>query len=230
MNKLLPVLLLFSCTSVDAQFWKKPTVAPTADEVSRGLKEALIQGTTKGTSLVSKLDGYFKNPEIKIPFPPDVKIVETKMRALGMGKQVDEFVLSLNRAAEDAAKEATPIFVDAIKKMTIQDASSVLKGEPDAATQYLKRTTTPALKEKFMPVVKNSLNKVNATKYYADLVGNYNRVPFVQKVNPELSSYATDMAIQGLFIMIAKEERNIRKDPLARTTDLLKKVFSTVTN
>jgi len=228
MNKLVFLLLVTSCASVDAQFWKKAS-GPTADEVARGLKEALVQGTNKGTNLVSQIDGYFKNPEIKIPFPPDVKLVETKLRALGMGKQVDEFVLSVNRAAEDAAKEAAPIFVGAIQKMTIQDAVGVLKGSEDAATQYLKKTTTPQLKEKFMPVVKNSLNKVNATKYYSDLVNNYNRIPFVQKVNPDLSSYATDMAIQGLFVMIAKEEKNIRKDPLARTTDLLKKVFSSVT-
>lgn len=219
------VMLTFSACAQLPSFLKKAT-APTADEVARGLKEALTQGATKGTGLVSQLDGYFKNPEIKIPFPPEVKLVETKLRALGMGKQVDEFVLSLNRAAEDAAKEAAPIFVGAIQKMTIQDAYQVLKGEPDAATQYLKRTTSPELKTKFTPVVKNSLNKVNATKYYADLVNYYNRIPFVQKVNPDLSSYATDMAIQGLFVMIAKEEKNIRKDPLARTTDLLKKVFS----
>jgi len=219
------VMLTFSACAQLPSFLKKST-APTADEVARGLKEALTQGATKGANLVSQLDGYFKNPEIKIPFPPEVKLVETKMRALGMGKQVDEFVLSLNRAAEDAAKEAAPIFVGAIQKMTIQDAYQVLKGEPDAATQYLKRTTAPELKTKFTPVVKNSLNKVNATKYYADLVNYYNRIPFVQKVNPDLSRYATDMAIQGLFVMIAKEEKNIRKDPLARTTDLLKKVFS----
>lgn len=228
MTKILALIFLVSSSTAGAQFWKRSTT-PTADEVTRGLKEALIQGTNKGAGLVSKLDGYFKNPEIKIPFPPEAKLAETKMRAIGMGQQVDEFILSLNRAAEDAAKEAAPIFVSAIQKMTIQDAYGVLKGEPDAATQYLKRTTTPQLKEKFTPVVKNSLNKVNATKYYADLIGYYNRIPFVQKVNPDLTAYATDMAIQGLFVMIAKEEKNIRKDPLARSTNLLKKVFSSVT-
>jgi hypothetical protein len=226
------VILLVACLSVvtaNAQFWKKlssSSKTPTAAEVTKGLKEALTQGANKGADQVSKLDGYFKNPEIKIPFPPEVSIVETKMRMLGFGSQVDEFVLSLNRAAEDAAKEAAPIFVSAIQKMTIDDAYAVLKGEPDAATQYLKRTTTPQLKEKFKPIVQNSLNKVNATKYYGDLVNNYNKIPFVTKVNPDLNSYATDMAIQGLFVMIAKEEKNIRKDPLARTTDLLKKVFN----
>ncbi len=230
MKQYLLIFLFFVVLSAEAQFWKKSTsTTPTAAEVTKALKEALQQGATKGASQVSQLDGYFKNAEIKIPFPPDVQLVETKMRALGMGKQVDEFVLSLNRAAEDAAKQAAPIFVSAIQKMTIEDAYAVLKGEPDAATQYLSRTTTPQLKEKFMPIVKSSLDKVNATRYYADLIGYYNRVPFVQKVNPDLTGYATDKAIQGLFVMIAKEEKNIRKDPLARTTDLLKKVFSSVT-
>ena len=225
MRSLFLLLALICAGPAQAQFWKKSSGALTTTEVTKGLKEALTLGTRKSTGLVSQLDGYFKNPEIKIPFPPDVQLVETKMRALGMGAQVDQFVLSLNRAAEDAAKEAAPIFVTAIQKMTIEDAFGILKGEPDAATQYLKRTTSPQLKEKFAPIVKNSLNKVNATKYYTDLVGYYNRIPFVSKVNPDLTAYATDMAIQGLFVMIAKEEKNIRKDPLARTTDLLKKVF-----
>jgi hypothetical protein len=230
MKRLSFLLVLIAVTSADAQFWKKSTsTTPTANEVTNALKEALKQGATKGATQVSQLDGYFKNPEIKIPFPPDVQMVESKLRALGMGKQVDEFVLSVNRAAEDAAKQAAPIFVTAIQKMTIEDAYAILKGQPDAATQYLNRTTTPQLKEKFTPIVKGSLDKVNATRYYADLIGYYNRIPFVQKVNPDLTGYATDKAIQGLFVMIAKEEKNIRKDPLARTTDLLKKVFSSVT-
>lgn len=199
---------------------------PSTEEVASGLKEALTKGTAKGTDEVSKTDGYFKNPEIKIPFPPEVQQVETTLRKMGMNKQVDEFVLSLNRAAEDAAKEAKPIFVDAIKKMTIQDAWSILKGEDDAATKYLDKTTSPQLKEKFKPIIKASLDKVNATKYYKDLITAYNKVPLVKKVNPELDVYATDKATDGLFVMIAKEEKNIRQNPGARTTDLLKKVFS----
>ncbi len=196
-----------------------------AEEVAQGLKEALTNGISKGSDLTSQLDGYFKNPEIKIPFPPDVKKVEDRLRQLGLGGEVDKFVLSLNRGAEDAAKEAKPIFIAAIKQMTIDDAFSILKGQPDAATQFLKKTTTSQLKVKFKPVVQNSLDKVSATKYYGDLVGTYNKIPLVQKVNPDLNEYATDMAIQGLFIMIAKEEKNIRQDPLARTSDLLKRVF-----
>lgn len=199
---------------------------PTTAEVASGLKEALTKGVSKGSDEVSKTDGYFKNPEIKIPFPPEVKQVETTLRKLGMDKQVDEFILSLNRAAEDAAKEAKPIFVSAIKQMTIEDAWSILKGENNAATQYLEKTTSTQLKEKFKPIIKASLDKVNATKYYKDLITAYNKVPMVKKVNPELDTYATDKATDGLFVMIAKEEKNIRENPGARTTDLLKKVFS----
>ena len=198
----------------------------TTEEVAAGLKEALTKGVTTGTDLVSQVDGYFKNPEIKIPFPLDVQKVETRLRQMGFGSQVDRFVETLNRGAEDAAKEAKPIFVTAVKSMTIQDAWSILKGEQDAATQYLQRTTSGQLKEKFKPVIQNSLNKVNATKYYSDLVTTYNKIPLVEKVNPDLNEYATDMAMKGLFTMIAKEEKNIRQNPLARTSELLKKVFS----
>lgn len=197
----------------------------TSAEVGEGLKEALIAGISKGADLTSQLDGYLKNPEIKIPFPPDVKKVEDRLRQMGLGNQVDNFVMTLNRGAEDAAKEAKPIFISAIKSMTIDDAWGILKGQPDAATNYLKRTTTAQLREKFKPVIQGSLNKVNATKYYTDLVNTYNKIPLVEKVNPDLNEYATDLAIQGLFTMIAKEEKNIRQDPVARTTDLLKRVF-----
>lgn len=199
--------------------------ALTTGEVAEGLKEALIKGISTGSDLVSQTDGYFKSPEIKIPFPPDVKKVEDKLRQVGLGNEVDRFVLTLNRGAEDAAKEAKPIFINAIKQMTIDDAWGILKGQPDAATQYLKRTTSAQLKEKFKPVIQNSLNKVNATRYYGDIINSYNRIPLVQKVNPDLNEYATDMAMQGLFTMISKEEKNIRQDPVARTTELLKRVF-----
>ena len=197
----------------------------TTAEVAEGLKEALIQGISNGSDMASQVDGYFKNPEIKIPFPPEVKKVEDKLRQIGLGNEVDKFVMTLNRGAEDAAREAKPIFISAIKAMTIQDAWGILKGEQDAATQYLKRTTTPQLKEKFKPVIQNSLNKVSATKYYGDIVNTYNKVPFTDDVNPNLDDYATDKAIEGLFTLIAREEINIRQDPVARTTELLKKVF-----
>ncbi|MDH3709546.1 MAG: DUF4197 domain-containing protein [Cyclobacteriaceae bacterium] len=198
---------------------------PTTDEVIAGLKEALIQGISKGSDNASKIDGYLKNPQIKIPFPPDAAKVEDRLRDLGLGKEVDKFITSINRGAERAALEAKPIFINAIKSMTIEDAWGILKGEPDAATQYLKRTTSAALKVKFQPIIKSSLDEVNATKYYGDLVNTYNKIPLVKRVDPELDNYATDKAIEGLFTLIAQEEANIRKNPLARTTELLKKVF-----
>jgi len=235
MNKIVFLTFIVSCLSCttaqinqalsDANKMMNGDKPLTTSEVGEGLKEALTNGISKGADQVSQLDGYFKNPEIKIPFPPDVKKVEDKLRQIGLGSEVDKFVMTLNRGAEDAAKEAKPIFIAAIKQMTIDDAWAILKGEPDAATQYLKRTTTPQLKEKFKPVIQASLDKVNATKYYSEIVNKYNSIPLVQKVNPDLNEYATDMAMQGLFIMIAKEEKNIREDPVARTTELLKRVF-----
>lgn len=197
----------------------------TTAEVGEGLKEALIKGISNGADLASAVDGYFKNPEIKIPFPPEVQKVEQKLRQVGLGSEVDKFVMTLNRGAEDAAKEAKPIFIAAIRQLTIQDAWSILNGADNAATNYLKRTTSALLKEKFKPVIANSLQKVNATKYYGDIVTAYNKLPFTEDVNPNLDDYATDKAIDGLFLMIAKEEKTIREDPVARTTELLKKVF-----
>lgn len=198
----------------------------TSDQVGAGLKEALINGISTGSAKASKLDGYFKNPKIKIPFPKDVQRVEEKLRKVGLGKEVDKFVLTLNRGAEEAAKEAKPIFVTAIKSLTIQDAWNILKGEEDAATQYLSRVTSTQLKAKFKPIIGSALDKTNATKYYGDIIGTYNKIPFVTKADPELENYATDKAMEGLFTLIAEEEKKIREDPISRTTDLLKKVFS----
>jgi len=198
----------------------------TEGDVASGLKEALVAGITKGANNVSKVNGYLKNPSIKIPFPPDVKKVEDKLRSIGMGNQVDKFITTLNRGAEDAAKEAKPIFVSAITSMTISDAWNILKGtDKMAATNYLKRVTSDQLRAKFAPVIKRSLEKTNATKYYSDIINSYNKIPLVEKVNPSLEGYATDKAMEGLFFMIAKEEQNIRLDPAARATELLKKVF-----
>ncbi len=198
-------------------------------DIANGLKEALTKGISKGADSLSKLDGYFKNPKIKIPFPPDAKKMEKKLRDIGMGADVDNFIMTLNRGAEDAAKEVKPIFIDAVKKMTITDVTSILKGQPDAATQYLKKTTTTQLQTQIKPIIKASLEKVNATKYYSKLAGEYDKIPFVKKVNPDLVAYTTDLAIQGLFFKIAEEEKNIRANPVARTTDLLKKVFGSLT-
>lgn len=197
----------------------------TSEEVTSGLREALIQGITKGSNNASKKDGFLKNSLLKIPFPPDAIKVANTLRDLGLNRQVDRFIITLNRGAEDAAKSAKPIFISAIKQMTIQDAWGILRGENNAATEYLKKTTSSPLYDSFKPIIQNSLEKVNATKYYGDLVTRYNQVPFVDKVNPDLDDYATNLAMEGLFKLIASEEANIRKDPIARTTAILKKVF-----
>jgi hypothetical protein len=198
----------------------------TENEVASGLKEALSMGITKGATSAAQPDGYNKNSLIRIAFPQDVKKVETTLRAVGMGSQVDNFVLSLNRAAEDAAQSAKPIFLGAIKKLTIKDVWGILTGGKDAATQYLQRTTTEELTVAFTPKIQASLDKVNATKYYSDVMGAYNSLPLVQKVNPDLTGYATQKAIDGLFVLVAQEEANIRQNPVARTTELLRRVFA----
>jgi len=190
-----------------------------------GIKEALIKGTGESVAMVSKTNGYFSNPAIKIPFPEDARAIEAKLRALGLGSQVDEVILTINRAAEDAAKSAQPIFVNAITSMNISDALQIVRGKNDAATQYLAKTTTPELRAKFNPVIKSSLDKVDATRLWTELISAYNQIPFVARQNPDLTAYVTDKAIDGLFTMIAREELKIRQDPVARTTELLKKVF-----
>lgn len=216
----------------DAQFFKdarkllnSKSKGLTEKDAADGIKEALVNGTGQSVKLVSVLDGYWGNPEIKIPFPPEAKEMESKLRAIGMSKKVDEFNESMNRAAEKAANEAKPIFLAAIKGMTVKDAINIVKGPDNAATIYLKNTTSPELIEKFRPSVKTSLDNVSATKYWSDLITIYNKIPMIKKMNPDLTQYVTQKAIDGLFIMIAKEELKIRKDPLARTSELLKKVF-----
>jgi hypothetical protein len=220
-----------ACTVTDLQRTMDGVLAGTGgplsrEEVASGLKQALEVGITKGSNQASQTDGYYKNSLIRIPFPPDVKRVENTLRQVGLGNEVDRFVMTLNRGAEDAAKSAVPIFVSAIKQMTIQDAWGILKGDKDAATQYLVRTTSTQLQGAFMPVIQKSLEKTNATRHYTDLVNQYNQIPMVQKVNPNLDEYATQKAMDGLFLLIAQEEANIRENPIARTTELLKRVFA----
>ena len=197
----------------------------TQDEAARGLKEALTQGISKGADQASQQDGFYLNKLIRIPFPPDAQRVANTLRSIGLGSQVDKFELSLNRGAEDAAKSAKPIFLAAIKSLTFKDVWGILTGEKDAATNYLRRTTTTQLTTAFKPIIQQSLNKVNATRYYTDLTTRYNRIPLVQPVNTDLNQYATDKAIGGLFTLIAQEEANIRENPVARGSELLRRVF-----
>lgn len=195
------------------------------DEIISGLKEALSVGTSNAAQKLSNVDGFFKDAAIKILMPEEAKKVETKLRGLGMGKQVDNAILSMNRAAEDASKEVAPIFVNAIKGMSIQDGVGILKGGDFAATNYLKDKTTASLTEKFRPVIEASLQKVNATKYWNTVFSTYNTFS-TEKVNTDLVAYVTEKALSGIFYQVGLEEQKIRKDPVARTTDLLKKVFA----
>lgn len=194
-------------------------------QVEEGLRAALEKGAEVATEKVSKEGGYLNDVQIRIPFPPEMQKVETRLRGMGMGALVDDFIETLNHGAEEAAKEAKPIFLNAIRQMTIQDAANILRGDNDEATQYLKRTTTAQLTEKFQPVIQAALEKTGATRYYSDIVTTYNSIPFTQKVNPNLDEYATELAIDGLFMKIAEEEEKIRLNPAARTSEILRKVF-----
>lgn len=205
----------------DATGQKKLTNA----EVVKGLKEALTVGTNNSTALASKVDGFYGNSRIRIPFPEEAVKVKNTLNDLGMQSQVKKFEETINRAAEEAAKEAAPIFIDAIKGMSIDDGFKILNGADNAATQYLQDKTSSSLKEKFKPVVQNAISKVEVTKYWNPLITTYNKIPTVQKMNPDLEEYITLKAMQGPFTLLADEELKIRKDPVARVTDLLKKVF-----
>ncbi len=196
----------------------------TTTDVVSGLKEALAVGTQNGNQKLSAVDGFFKDAAIKILMPDEAKKVEQKLRSVGLGKQVDNAILSMNRAAEDAAKSATPIFINAIKEMSISDAWGILKGGDFAATNYLKSKTTAELTTAFRPVIEQSLAKVEATKYWNTVFTTYNTFS-KEKVNTDLAAFVTEKALAGIFYQVQLEEQKIRKDPLARTSDILKKVF-----
>lgn len=223
-------LFLFGC-SAEAQLLKKAKGLIgnkggfSKEEAADALKEAFVQGTGKGVDILSELNGYYGNPKVKIPIPADAKNVEDKLRAIGLGQEVDQAIESLNRAAEDAAVEAKDIFVAAIKGLSITDALNIVSGQQDAGTRFLESQTTNDLTSKFSPIINASLKKVDATKYWSDIMGRYNKIPFVKKVETDLTAYVTQKAIDGLFVMIAQEELNIRQNPAARTSALLQKVF-----
>lgn len=194
-----------------------------ADIVS-GLKQALTIGTQNGTNQLSNVDGFFKNAAIKILLPEEAKKAETTLRNLGMSNLVDKAILSMNRAAEDASKGAGTIFINSIKQMTITDAVNILKGGDFAATNYFKAKTTAELTQSFKPVIDKALKNVNATKYWGDAMSVYNQFT-TNKVNTDLSAYVTEKAMDGIFYQLGLEEQKIRKDPVARTTEILKRVF-----
>ncbi|MHC1704111.1 MAG: DUF4197 domain-containing protein [Tenuifilaceae bacterium] len=199
-----------------------------ADEVAKGLLEALQVGAKNSAEKASKVDGFYKNAEIFIPFPPEAINIKKTLEKAGLKKQVTEFELSVNRAAEEASKKALPILLDAIKGISFTDAMSILKGSNDAATTYLKGKTSEKLTVTFKPIVKDAISKVQVTKYWGNVASSYNKLSKLsggKAVNPDLEAYITGKAIDGLFILIAKEEKQIRENPAARVTDLLKKIF-----
>lgn len=230
-SRLLVFLTLFSaCTTADLNKVLKDVggqLPLSQQEVAAGLKDALVQGIQNGSDRASKVDGFFMNDAIKILLPEDAQRVENTMRQIGLGAEVDRALLAINRGAESAVMEAKPLFINAIKQMTIQDAFAILNGEPDAASQYLRRSTEMQLIALFQPKIQDALNQVGATKYYGDLANGYNSLPLTnRKINPDLKEYVTERAIDGLFKLITQEEIKIRENPFERSTALMKKVFA----
>jgi hypothetical protein len=197
----------------------------TESEIIKGLKEALQIGTSNSVGIVSKLNGYYKNPNIKIPLPEDVQKVEKILRTTGFGQQVDDFELSMNRAAERAAPEAKSIFWDAIKQMKFEDARKILNGRDNEATLYFKDKTSDRLREIFKPITHQAMSEVGVTRTYQTIDDKVKTIPFADQLSFDLDQYVTDKALDGLFFMLAAEEKKIRENPAARVTDLLKKVF-----
>lgn len=195
-------------------------------DIGAGLKEALNKGVTEQVSKLTAADGFYKNEAVKILLPEELQKVDKTLRKMGMANLADDGIKALNRAAEDAVKEATPIFVSAIKNMSIKDAKSILMGNENAATTYLQTETTTPLYAKFSPVVKESISKVGADVIWASIIAKYNSIPMVSKVNPDLTDYVTNKALEGVFKMITVEEKNIRTNLNSRTSEVLRKIFA----
>ncbi len=227
MKKLFPAIFSFFVLSACHVSSQLPgTGGITEKEAGEGIKEALGQGLLKAVLQLNREDGFFKDAFYKILLPPDAKKIENTLRNLGMGKTVDKAILQINRAAEDAAGSAKPIFLDAIKSMSLSDAIGLVKNGDTSATHFFRVKTTDKLIAAFLPVIKNSLDKLEATKYYGDLISTYNNLPTTfKKLNPDLPGFVTGRATFALFDLVAKEELNIRKNLAARTSDLLRKVF-----
>lgn len=195
-------------------------------DIAGGLKEALNNGISKQVTKLTAVDGFYRNEAVKILLPAELRKVDAGLRQVGLSSLADEGLKVLNRAAEDAVKEATPIFVDAVRNMTFTDAKSILIGNQSSATTYLQNSTSTALYGKFNPVIKNSFTKVGADKVWTNIITKYNSIPLVNKVNPDLTDYVTNQAMIGVFKMVAVEEKNIRTNLSARTSVLLQKVFA----
>lgn len=222
------ILISVSCAEMQefANQLPRGTLPVSQMDIANGLKEALQNGIQKEVTKLTATDGFFRNELVKIMLPEELKVVDSRLRSLGLSNLADEGLKMMNRAAEDAVKEATPIFVDAVRTMSFNDARNILMGQNNAATTYLQNTTSNALYAKFNPVIKNSYQKVGADKVWENIITRYNQIPLVNKVNPDLTDYTTQKSMEGVFKMIALEEINIRNNVNARTSDLLKKVFA----
>jgi uncharacterized protein YaaQ len=221
------VLLLFGCAELQQVASQYPGFGTMGNqEIASGLKEALNNGIEHQVTKLTATDGFFKNQAVKILLPPELQKVDKTLRSMGMASIADEGLKVLNRAAESAVKESIPIFSDAVTKMTFSDATNILMGGDNSATTYLQSSTSNALYAKFSPKVQTSLSKVGADKVWANIITKYNSIPTVTKVNPDLKDYVTRKAMDGVFTMVAVEEKKIRNDLSARTSDLLKRVFA----
>jgi hypothetical protein len=226
---LLPAMLVMgACESLNQVLESLPeyTLDPTTGEMAMGLKEALGNGISSAVTILGKEGGYLNNPQVKIPFPKEAEFAATTLRDIGLGQLVDNFEQKLNEGAEKGAQKALPIFKNAIKAMTFEDVKGILLGGENAATDYFKAKTTTGLYQAFSPEIKTTLEQVGATQIWTELTTRYNKIPFTnKKVETDLVKYATNKAMDGLFLKIAEEEAKIRKDPIARTSEILKKVF-----
>ncbi len=224
---LLVAFSFFGCAEMQQVLNQLPQIqGNTGIDIAGGLKEALNNGISKQVSKLTATDGFYKNEAVKILLPDELKKVDAGLRKIGLSKLADDGLRAINRTAEDAVKEATPIFVEAVRSMSFADARNILMGDQDSATRYLQNSTSTALYGKFNPVIKNSFAKVGADKIWNNLISKYNTIPFVTKVNPDLTDYVTNQALSGVFKMITVEEKNIRTDLKARTSGLLQQVFA----
>jgi len=226
----LTLLSLLGCSGKELQeLGQELDLLPlTEAEVTQALKDALSRGIVRSAAYAGSSDGYFANPRLKIEFPEDAKKLEKTLRKLGLGKQIDRSVLQLNRAAEEAATRAKPVFIKAITAMTIEDAFEILNGDLDAATQYLNDSSRDELYRQFRPIIVETLEQTSATAYYRDVVEYYNALPLTPNVNPDLANYVTEKAIDGLLLLMAREEAYIRNLSSARSTKLMKRVFGSL--
>ena len=215
-------------SSITKTITKTITTTKTSDflDISGGLKEALNKGISEQVAKLTAVDGFYKNDAVKILMPEELSLLENRLRKLGMGNLTDDAIKSINRAAEDAVKTATPIFVNAIKNINISDAKGILMGSENAATSFLQNGTSKELYAKFSPVVQESIGKVGADVAWNAVISKYNKIPLVTKVNPDVTDYVTNKALEGVFKMITLEEKNIRTNLKSRTSGLLQQVFA----